>query len=130
MLKQARSKVAFLLAGCVCAGGLLGCNGGDRVWDVQALRDEPFTVNSPSLVLGRPLEYQAGQGAEAASLADGGAWWVSRNDSRLGVREEAAYRPAGVFRVDVYDRQSSRNGVIRDSYRRSFRGEEIGRIYR
>jgi hypothetical protein len=131
MARKGPSPIAWVvvLSGLLLSTGLGGCATEPQPveWNRQALADEPFTVNSPALVVGHAAAWRAEPSTDPAYPSP---WWVNRNDDRLGLRTGPADPVDEVYDIYTYDRQATSGDRIHDHYHRSYRSTRFGRIYR
>jgi len=114
------ARTAVLIA---FAFGVWGCERpGTPSWDSAELRAETFTNRSPALVLGRP--------ASSEARAPGRRWWYDRNDGRLNVGGDRGRSRVVDYEVRIRDRQHAHDDHVHDSYRRTVRTRERGRLVR
>lgn len=120
----ARIACLIVAGGLVCAAG---CSSSRLEWNRGELAAEPFSFNSPAVVLGG----QRGVGTAAAdAFVAVPRSWDARNDARLGVRPGPFVGGDGVYEVYTSDRLRVSGDRVHDHYDRRFRAVEYGRIYR
>lgn len=114
---------AALLALVAGAAGLGGCQRtASPGWDRAALHGETFTARSPGLVLGNPTS--------PVARAYGPPWWADRRDGKLNVGGNLGRPEIVDYTVRTRDRQHSHDDHIHNSYHRSTRIRERGRLVR
>lgn len=97
----------------------------ERVYDLQAIAAETYTVRSPSQVMpGMLVSDPEPDGDQAGALP----WWHNRNDSRLGIRQHP--KPLQVTETVTYtdDQQNTYSTFQSDYYRRYSRTIRYGQV--